>query len=76
MKIMLMKIKDGMIVASHIMATGIDLEIYSDIMGIIDTFGHAHYFHNVYPRCAQIHIMKIMCMTKSVIIRQIDGTVN
>ena len=47
MKIMLMKIKDGMIVASHIMATGIDLEIYSDIMGIIDTFGHAHYFHNV-----------------------------
>ena len=55
-----MKIKDGMIVASHIMATGIDLEIYSDIMGIIDTFGHAHYFHNVYPRCAQIHIMKIM----------------
>ena len=43
MKIMLMKIKDGMIVASHIMATGIDLEIYSDIMGIIDTFGHAHY---------------------------------
>ena len=38
-----MKIKDGMIVASHIMATGIDLEIYSDIMGIINTFGHVHY---------------------------------
>ena len=32
MIIMLMKIKDGLIVASHIMATGIDLEIYSDIM--------------------------------------------
>ena len=69
MKIMLMKLKHGMIVTSHIMATGIDLEVYSDIMGIMDTFGHAHYFHNVYPRFAQIHIMKIMCMTKSVIIQ-------
>ena len=37
MEIMLMKIKDGMIVAAHIMATGIDLEIYSDITYIMLT---------------------------------------
>ena len=52
---------------THIWAKLIVLK-KSDIMEIMDTFGHAHYFH-VYPRCARIHIMKIMCMTKSVIIQ-------
>ena len=37
-------------------------------MGIMDTFFHAHYFNNVYTRFARIHIIKIMCMKKSVII--------
>ena len=33
-----------------------------------DTFFHAHYFDNVYMSEASIHIIKIMCMKKSVII--------